>query len=171
MAQDVDRYVATFDALVDVLLPGDDVFPMACETGVQHWLLSKLLEIRGEEAVDLIVSELNRSHQQFAHLSAEGKVDVVHRLQIEQPDLFDFILRTTYFGYYQSPLVVKAIRKLGHVYNHAPLPLGYEIEAFNPAKNLPTQPRGFYKQTNDVQPVDITGIQIEAESGSSNDQT
>ena len=74
-----------------------------------------------------------------------------------EPALFALLLNALYYSYYQSPLVVAAVRGLGIVYNDAPQPLGYSMAPFDPAPGVgvPTQPRGFYVKTEDARRVEL----------------
>lgn len=146
----------TFAALVDVLVPGDDVFPPASAVGTQDWLLDKLREMSGSEAIDAVAAALPNLSVQ----SADDQVAAVQQFEQNHGDLFNFVLNTVYFGYYKSPLVVRAIRQIGHVYNDAPQPEGYDLGKFDPALHAPSQPKGHYVATDAVKRVDLDGIDI-----------
>jgi hypothetical protein len=144
-------------ALVDVLIPGDDLFPPASSAGTHHWLLDKLREFQGSAAIDELVDALEIDGTSFADASHEAQVEAVRQLEADQPARFDFVRTATYYGYYQSPLVVRAIRRLGHAYNDAPQPAGYALEPFDPKIHLPNEPRGRYIPTSQVRRVDLSG--------------
>jgi hypothetical protein len=73
----------------------------------------------------------------------------VRALEEGDPELFALLRTTLYYSYYQSPLVVRAVRALGWSYNDAPQPNGYPLVPFDPTPgaNLPAAPRGSYKPT------------------------
>ena len=51
-----------------------------------------------------------------------------------------------YFSYYETPPVIAAIQALGHDYNDAPQPLGYDdCRRSTRRADLPATPRGSYK--------------------------
>ncbi len=149
---------AIFTALVDALIPGDDLFPPASQTGVQGWALDKLREQHGTAAVDTICDALGGAA--FLDMGASGGAAAVAVFEQSQPALFDFVRRAVYFGYYMSPLVVRAVRELGFVYNDAPQPEGYDMGAFDPAQHLQKTPRGHYVPTDAVERVDLSGLSL-----------
>ena len=143
--------------LVDVLIPGDDLFPPASAAGAQGLLADRLRERIGLEGVDRVLTALSTAAGgSLAALGAEGQVTAVARFQQQEPALFALTLNTLYYSYYQLPLVVQAIRELGIVYNDAPQPLGYDLPPFEPIPgvSIPTEPRGFYKATHEVERIE-----------------
>jgi hypothetical protein len=145
-------------ALVDTLIPGDDVFPKASTVGTQYWLLDKIRLVAGNEIIDRVVQSLG---EDFTVLDEARRTSVVARFENQQPILFSLVRQLVYFGYYQSPLVVRAVRALGLVYNDAPQPLGYDLGHFDPSLHLPAQPRGHYIATDQVERVDLSGITLD----------
>lgn len=148
----------TLAAFVDILLPGDALFPPASQVGAQHILAERLRAHRGSDAVERLVELLADEGGAFADLAPRDRTRVVRRLERDEPDLFAFVRAATYLAYYQHPSVVRAVRKLGHDYNEAPQPQGYAMPAFDPAVNAPKHQRGFYKKTEEMQPVDTSSL-------------
>lgn len=143
--------------LVDVLIPGDDLFPPASAAGAQGLLADRLRERLGLDGVDQVLTALaTATGGSLADLDAEAQVAAVARFQEQEPSLFALMLNTLYYSYYQLPLVVQAIRELGIVYNDAPLPLGYDLPPFEPIPGvtMPSEPRGFYLATDEVKRID-----------------
>jgi hypothetical protein len=143
--------------LVDILIPGDDLFPPASAAGAQGLLADRLRERIGLDGVDVVLSALSvAGGGPLAALDARAQVAAVARFQEQEPLLFGLMLNTLYYSYYQLPLVVQAIRELGIVYNDAPQPLGYDLPPFEPIPGvtIPTEPRGFYKATHEVERID-----------------
>ncbi len=143
--------------LVDVLIPGDDLFPPASAAGAQGLLADRLRERIGLDGVDQVLAALSAAAgTPLAQLDAEGRVPAVARFQEQEPELFALMLNTLYYSYYQLPLVVQAIRELGIVYNDAPQPLGYDLPPFEPIPGvtIPAEPRGFYKATHEVERIE-----------------
>lgn len=153
---------STFYALVNVLLPGDDLFPPAGAVGVHLWLMEKLRAhfAEAEDAIARIVEALNHGQARpFADLEASAQTSAVAQFEREMPDLFAFVRAAVYFGYYQTPPVIEAVRALGRDYNAAPQPHGYTLAPFDPA-TLPAQPRGYYVKTDDVRPVETNTLDM-----------
>ena len=143
--------------LVNVLIPGDDLFPPAAEAGAQGLLADRLRERIGLDGVDQVLAALGvAAGGSLAALDPETRVVAVARFQEQEPQLFALMLNTLYYSYYQLPLVVQAIRELGIVYNDAPQPLGYDLPPFEPIPGVtvPTMPRGSYKATDEVTRID-----------------
>lgn len=143
--------------LVDILIPGDDLFPPASVVGAQGLLTDRLRERIGLDGVDTVLAALETAAGgSLAALDSEGQVAAVARFQEQEPLLFALMLNTIYYSYYQLPLVVQAIRELGIVYNDAPQPLGYDLPPFEPipGATIPTVPRGFYKATHEVERIE-----------------
>ncbi len=156
--QKVWQLSETLHVLVDVLIPGDSLFPPASQVGVQHALAERLRAHQSEDAIDRLVTTLSIERRAFTRLSPQERVRAVRRLERTDPGLFAFIRTATYFAYYQHPLVVRAIRQLGYEYNDAPQPRGYAMPPFDPALDAPSHQRGFYKKTEDVSRVDTSSL-------------
>lgn len=102
----------TVAELVGALLPGGAGFPGGCATG-----MGAVLEGRLDAAV------LDRV---LAAGDAAG-------LEAGEPRVFAEVRKQAYLAYYEEPLVIAAIRALGHPYNDAPLPEGYPDDSVDPA--------------------------------------
>ena len=141
-------------ALADTLLPGDEHFPAASSVGAHGLLAERLRERLGREAIDEIGERLSLASGgvSLAELDEAERVAAVHRFEQDTPELFAAVRNILYFSYYQSPLVVEAIRALGIPYNDAPQPLGYAIEPFDPTpgQDAPAEPNGSYVPTASV---------------------
>jgi hypothetical protein len=143
--------------LVDVLIPGDDLFPPASVAGAQGLLADRLRDRIGLDGVDQVLAALGAATGgSLAALDPGAQTAAVARFQEQEPLLFALMLNTLYYSYYQLPLVVQAIRELGIVYNDAPQPLGYDLPPFEPIPGItiPTEPRGFYKATHEVERIE-----------------
>ena len=153
---------ATLAAFVDVLVPGDDLFPAASTVGTQALLADRLLKLIGTEAVSETVGLLSPGDGSLAGLSPEERVAAVRQLEQRLPDRFDLLRATTYYAYYQNPAVVQCLRELGFVYNDAPQPAGYEMPRFDPTPgaDAPAAPRGGYKPTGEVVPIDVSDLAV-----------
>lgn len=152
----------TLRAFVDVLLPGDDLFPAASEVGAHGLLAERLRQQHGPDAFDRVGAALAAASggRSLAQLPNEEQIVAVQRLEREEPALFDVLRTILYYSYYGSPLVVRAIRALGHDYNDAPQPRGYPMTPFDPTPgvNAPATPRGSYKRTAEVTRINLRGV-------------
>jgi hypothetical protein len=145
----------TFARLVDVLLPGDADFPAASATGTHGLVMDRLRGRMGSEALEAIAAALGG-----LQWTEQEQIETVQRLEQNDPALFSELRFCTYFSYYESPVVIAVLRRLGHDYNDAPQPLGYAMQPFDPTPgaDLPLVPKGTYKKTDDITRVDISSL-------------
>ena len=151
------KRAAVLAALVEVLLPGDALFPSAAEVGVQAKLAERLADQRGEVASERMIKALSGLID--AAPGAERQ-RLVAAFETAEPALFATIRTICFTAYYESPFVQEAIRSLGFAYNAAPLPKGYGQRRFDPATDRPTHGRGHYVPTDQVRRVDLSGLDI-----------
>jgi len=138
--------------LVDVLLPGDDVFPSASSVGAHGVMAARLREVCGPEAPAALALAF------ISHGGLLEPIEAAKQIETKAPMLFETSLVALYYAYYETPLVIAAIRSLGHVYNDAPQPKGYTMRHFNPAIDLPARARGHFVASSEVSRVDLTSI-------------
>ena len=152
----------TLAAFVDTLLPGDDLFPAASAAGTHGLLADRVRKMLGNEALTDLVTALTHDGKSLPRQAAEERLASVRRLEQDLPDRFAFLRAATYYAYYQSPSVTAAIRALGHDYHDAPQPLGYALAPFDPTPGVdaPAVPRGWYKRTEDVTRIDVSGLPV-----------
>jgi hypothetical protein len=142
---DEARLLATF---VDALIPGDSDFPPASTVGVQAVLAARLRERVAGDAPARLTGLL------AAALSGAADTEAaVRTIEAQEPGLFNAALTAAYFAYYESPAVIRVLRALGHDYNDAPLPRGYPMTPFDPARDAPTHRRGHWVATDAVRRV------------------
>ena len=148
---------AALATLVDVLMPGDDLFPAASSVGTQGHLANRLRERAGSEGLSLLLETLGPD---FAGAPFADRERTVRRLEDGHPALFALVRMAAYTAYYAAPAVIDAIRALGHEYNDAPQPRGYEMRRFDPTPgaDLPAEPRGSYLTTDEVARVDTSAL-------------
>jgi len=148
---------AALAALVDVLMPGDDLFPAASAVGTQGQLASRLRERAGPDGLGLLLETLGPD---FAGTPFTDRELAVRRLEDGQPALFALVRMAAYTAYYAAPAVIDAIRALGHEYNDAPQPKGYELRRFDPTPgaDLPAEPRGSFLATEEIERVDTSSL-------------
>jgi hypothetical protein len=150
---------ATFAALVDVLIPGDDIFPSAATVGTQGLLAERLRQERGVEGVVEIATWIAEAGP-LVGADRETQTATVRQVEESNQSLFHLLYTITCFSYYQHPTVTAAIRSLGHDYNDSPQPEGYEMPKFDftPGVNVPMKPIGTFKWTDWLEPVDISSL-------------
>ncbi|MGI8623799.1 MAG: hypothetical protein ACR2NB_10025 [Solirubrobacteraceae bacterium] len=160
--------VATLAAFVDVLLPGDELFPAASTVGTQALLADRLRALLGAEAVAEAVGSLSEDARSFSVLAPEERVTAVRHLEQRLPDRFNVLRSMTYYAYYQNPAVVQCVRELGFDYNDAPQPRGYEMPPFDPTPgaDAPASPRGCYTPTAEVVRIDVSELGVLRTRGS-----
>ncbi len=137
----------TLGELVDLMLPGDGLFPAASAVGVHGLLRQRLREIGGDAALETLVDT-----------SGQGAINALAEFEKKQPELFAKLRSVVYLTYYEMPEVQDAIRQLGHRYNAEPLPNGYAMGRFDPARDTPAHRRGHYVKTDDVKRLDLSGL-------------
>lgn len=157
---------ATLEALVEVLIPGDELFPSALKVGAHGLLGGTVRKVHGQPALDAISEGLVTNKRMLHQQSHLDRVETVRRFEREEPELFSFIRMVAYYSYYKDPLVTRAIRALGHDYNDSPQPEGYDMVPFDPSVNAPANPRGRYVQTAAVVPVDPNELDFDFGEGS-----
>jgi hypothetical protein len=149
---------AELAALVDLLVPGDDAFPLASEVGVQAKLADRLTLMRGEGAVHALVEALTAAGGPLHRLDGDGRVSVLAQIERERPDDFLLVRNIVYLSYYESPAVHEAIRAMGFTYHAIPLPAGYDVGRFDPATDMPRHGRGAFVSTDEVRRVDLSEL-------------
>jgi hypothetical protein len=144
----------TLAALVDLLLPGDELFPPASTVGVQAKLADRLIELRDPGVISELVRQLS------GLVATSGRLDraAVERFERAHPEEFLLIRNLAYLAYYESPAVHEAIRAMGFTYHAVPLPAGYEVGKFDPASELPRHGRGRFVRTEEVRRVDLSQL-------------
>lgn len=150
--------------LVDVLIPGEGTWPPASVVGVQGVLAMRLLEALGQTGADELERELLSCGGPFDRLDADGRVEVVRRLEASNPALFKLVRNAAYLAYYENPAVVRAIQGLGQPYQAMPGAKGYPLPAFDLEHDQPRHGRGHYIRTEDVKPLDLS-VLAEGEHG------
>lgn len=143
---------AELAALVDVLLPGDGLFPPAASVGVQWYLAERLRAAQGEAGLGRLQAALAAAGGPLTGLAPAARIGVVEQLAEHEPALFADLREASYLGYYQAPAVHAAIRTLGHRYRASPQPDGYALPPFEPARDAPRVRRGHYRATAEIRP-------------------
>ncbi len=145
-------------ALVDVLLPGDDLFPQASAVGLQAVLADRLRARRGDAGIAELLGALEACGGPLHALADDQRAAVVARFELGHAELFALVRAAAYLGYYESPAVQAAIRMLGHPYHGLLLPEGYDVAPFDPEVDSPRHGRGWYKATEDLARVDLADL-------------
>ena len=82
---------------------------------------------------------------------------MVARLEQEQPELFTAVRNAAYLAYYESPAVIPAIQALGQPYR-ATSSAAIRRSRSIPSADRPRHNRGSYIPTDEVRPVDLSGL-------------
>lgn len=145
---------AVLEALIGLLLPGDGLFPPAAGLPLAGPVAARVGELGGPAALERLAAALP---------AAPGTADAA-RLEREQPQLFELVLKVVYLTYYEQPAVRAAIRALGLPYNETPLPEGYSVGRFDLERDRPRHGRGRFVATQEVRRVDLGGLDFLKES-------
>jgi hypothetical protein len=147
-------------AVCDTLLPGEGNYPSASLTGTHGIVASRLRARYGAQIFESLASDLEREGTRFVDLDESERVAALRALEREKPEFFAYLLAATYLAYYATPPVIEAIRLDGHIYNDAPLPLGYELTpfSFTPGVDMPLDPKGSFKWTFQMERIDISSL-------------
>ena len=152
------RLSAMLRDLVDVLIPGEGDWPSASLAGVHGILGMRLLETLGDNGLTQVEAALLACGGPLAPLDEDERVVVVTKLEAMEPRLFVVLRTATYLAYYESPAVIPQIRAQGQPYDPIPIIKGYHLEPFDRERDRPKHNRGFYIPTDQVKPVDLTGL-------------
>jgi hypothetical protein len=147
-------------AVCDTLLPGDGKYPSASLTGTHGIVASRLRARYDAQVFENMARDLDVEGTQFVGLDEDGRVAALTVLQADKPEFFAFLLAATYLAYYATPPVIEAIRLDRHIYNDAPLPLGYELTpfSFTPGVDVPRDPKGSFNWSFLMERVDIASL-------------
>lgn len=145
---------AELAALVDTMIPGDELFPSAAAVGTHGLVGPRLRQLLGRDGL----ARLSAALGPLAALDRGGRETAIARLESADPELFAALRMTVYLSYYEQPAVVDAVRAMGHDYNDAPQPDGYALPPFDPDQDLPKRPRGAFVPTAEVRRVDLTAL-------------
>jgi len=105
---------------VDVLIPGERLWPSASTVGVQGHLALRLMEERGKNALPTLVKAIEAAGGPLAGLDEAARVAIVQRFEEAEPDLFGWVRDAAYIAYYENPFVAEAIVLTGHPYELRP---------------------------------------------------
>lgn len=147
---------------IDVLLPGDDVWPSGRTVGVQALLALRLLEERGTMAFPTVMKALLGAGGPLAGLDDAARIEVVKRFEAAEPALFGWLRDAAYVAYYENPFVAEAINARGHVYELRPHVKGYPLPRFDLTRDTPRHGRGHYIPTDQVRRVDTSDLDLES---------
>ena len=142
--------------LAETLLPGGAGFPPFPATEGGPLLLRRLPADLGPRLLAAITA------RSAPPADAAGWTAAASRLEAVESALFTEFRKQVFLAYYEQPGVINAIRALGHPYNDAPLPDGYPAAPFDPAADSPRHGRGRWIDTDDVRPVNVTGLDLES---------
>lgn len=159
-----EEQIAALNAAADELIPPGDGFPAPSSVGIVEFVgryvtpegaAVKFYPLAAERDFK---QHLDALGQDFARADSATKLDILRRLEREEPAFFEQLRGLVYYGYYSRPQVVQAIREnlpAGRDYHGPPQPYGYlaVIEPWD--ATMFAFGRGRYTATEDVKPVDV----------------
>ena len=147
-------------ALVDTLIPGDEGWPAANVVGVQADLATRLVQERGEDALEQVLDTLNAEASALLSSDEPSRVAAIAAWEARDPALFGWVRDAVYLTYYESPVVVQAINAHGHRYKLIPHVDGYRLPPFDAARDTPRHGRGVWIPTGEVRRVAIDTLDL-----------
>jgi len=147
-------------ALVDTLLPGDESWPSGATVGVQALVAARLVQERGDDAIDNLVDTLGDDAKALLAGDEAARVAAVTAWEAREKDLFGFVCDAAYIAYYENPAVVLAINAHGHPYKLIPHIAGYELPRFDLARDMPKHGRGHFIPTDAVTRVPVETLNL-----------
>lgn len=151
---------ALLAALVDELIPGSQEWPSASGVGVQGLLAARIVDEWGEGELQAVVDAVLAAGGPFALCGADERTAIVERFEAAEPGRFERVRTAAVLAYYESPVVAAAIRRTGRPYSLRPHATGYPMRPFDPARDTPRHGRGAYLTTDQVKPVDVSGLDL-----------
>ncbi|MFT3974064.1 MAG: hypothetical protein QM699_11630 [Amaricoccus sp.] len=155
------RTPALLRDFADVMLPGDGDWPSGGTLGVQHPLAGRLAERYGDGALPRLVEALVAAGAPFDGLAPDARALVVATFEAAEPAFFGQIRDILYLAYYEHPLVVALIDASGRPYRLRPHLSGYDLPAFDRARDYPRHNRGHYVPTDAIRPVDPAPLELD----------
>jgi hypothetical protein len=146
--------------LADTLLPGGEGWPSGATVGVQALVAARLVQERGDDAVDSVVAALGDDAQALLTGDEAARVAAVAAWEARDKDLFGFVRDAAFIAYYESPAVVLAINAHGHPYRLVPHVAGYKLPRFNLERDTPKHGRGRWTPTDAVQRVAVETLNL-----------
>ncbi|MAQ83088.1 hypothetical protein [Psychromarinibacter halotolerans] len=148
-------------AFVDELLPGGNGWPKASVVGIQFPLVERLIEQNGEPALTALAQTLNKIGAPWAGMEPAERVEAVKSLEASDPGRFGWLRDAAFQAYYESPVIVMLIDANGTPYKIRPHLSGYDLPKFDRATQTPRHNRGHYIPTDQVKPVDTSGLNLD----------
>lgn len=145
----------------DVMLPGGKGWPSGGAVGAQYPLAERLVERLGPAGLTRLVTALGAAGGPFDGLDAAGRTAVAEAFETAEPGFFGLVRDLLYLAYYEHPIVVAVIDASGRPYKLRPHLEGYDLPKFDLDADKPRHNRGFHIPTDAVQPVDISGLELE----------
>ncbi len=146
--------------IVDVLIPGDQGWPAASDAGVQHAILMRLLDKKGDAGLAALSGTLAKYGFNNPR-GTQDEIDSTARLEAEEPQLFLWLRSEVNYAYYESPVIVALIDRSGTPYRLIPHRDGYDLARFDESTQTPRHGRGRWTPTGEVKPVDISGLELQ----------
>ena len=147
-------------ALVETLLPGDAGWPSGAAVGVQSALATRLVQERGDDALDKLVTALGDDATALLSGDEAARVAAVAAWEARDAEFFGWVRDAAFMAYYESPIVVQAINAHGHPYKLVPHITGYELPRFERERDTPRHGRGGWIATDAVARVPVEMLDL-----------
>jgi len=148
-------------AFVDELIPGAENWPSASIAGVHGIVAVRICDASGQGDLSDLLDAILAAGGLTESGSPEERASVVAKIETANNALFERVRAAVVLAYYETPFVTQAIRRLGRPYESRPHIAGYPMRPFDPARDTPGHNRGSYISTNDVRPVDTSGLNLD----------
>lgn len=147
-------------ALVDTLIPGNAGWPSAGIVGVQSMLATRLVQERGEDSLDRVIGALGADAAALFSDDEAARVVAIAAWEARDAQLFGWVRDAVFMAYYESPVVVLAIKARGHQYKLIPHIAGYMLPRFDAERDTPRHGRGAWIATGAVLRVPVETLDL-----------
>ena len=128
--------------LVGLLIPGDGDFPSADTIHIQD-------AVAAHARFGGVLKEIEQALPDgFSDMPPQTQIEVLHRIEVAQSDLFQRVITAVYSLYYTHPKVAAAIEAMSGHTVRPPQPMGHDLPPFDPALvAVPAQRGPLYRPT------------------------
>jgi hypothetical protein len=159
------QQVAILNAASDQIIPPGDGFPAPSSVGVVEEFMPRYITPRGQEpqhyplvAEEQFTAAVDALGRRFLDAGSDQRVEMLQRVERDDPTFFTQLRTLVYYGYYSRPAVTEAIRanlEAGRDYHGAPQPYGYAASMEDWDLTALPRGRGRYIPTAEVRRVEV----------------